>query len=478
MAEEIFYPVDEVAKRLGLGRAEVYRKVVDGDLKGEKRERRLCFTESELVRFEAVVADEGQILKEALGEALAFFAKRLELHSELSAPGPEMESTSDPEMETTAQVAELGRRIFLDAISGGIPDFFLDPLHDGARLLLGPEGNRRELAHYPGPLASLLRDWLKKMVSLPEEGTVREAVGQHEIDRQQYQFRLKVVPTLLGELVHVHFFLDQSEGGLEALGYSESQVRAMQKLLSGHPGILLITGAPGPSADGHRLGLARFLATEGRLVVALDRRVQYRDERLVQLDMSSGEEAHVADMWRTALDMQPNALCVEVFDLAVEKRYLLENVGAGALVIAQISASGNLPALESLASGGSDRQVFVRALLGMVESVALRRLCPHCRTMQPASDDAVEKVNIEPGVAIGEAQGCECCGDGYLGRRLLFGVWPLDEQLVEWASTLEPRAVPPAPLGELSLQQAMRLAVLDGEVHWSEALPYLAEGVR
>ena len=506
MVEEKFYSVDEAATRLALVRAEVYRRVVDGLLKGEKRDRRLCFSESELVRYEGVVSAEGQVLREALSDALTLFATRLQVHAAVvattadgetetggegpaaneDAPAPTTDGAADavlekdtPSAATDDQIAELGDLILRDALLGAVPDLFLDPLHDGARLLSGPEGNRRELAHFPGVLATPLREWFKKTAALPAEGTVREAVGQREVEDTQYQFRLQTVPTLLGELVHLHFFLDRDEGGMETLGYTEDQVAVLRQLLSGRPGILLLAGAAGPGLDSHRLGLACLLATEGRLVVALDRRTQYRDERLVQLELASGADADTTGLWRTALAMQPNALCFEMVNLPEERRYLLEGAGAGALVIAQMSASSALSALAALVADEVDRRAIANSLLGVVESRAFRRLCPHCRVLRSATDAEIGQTGLDSGAQIAEPQACDRCGDGYLGRRLLFGVWPWDETLAAWLSASEQASEPvPMPPAGLALEQAARQAVLTGEIYWAEALPHLTAGAR
>lgn len=465
-AEEKYYALDEAAERLKLQRAEVYRRVVDGALKGEKRERRLHFAESELARYEKLVADEGQAMREALQTALALFAGRLEARGQLGEL-PEIA----PE-NTDAQVAELGRRILRDALLDAVPDLYFDPLYDGMRLLAGPEGNRRELARFPAALAKKLGEWGAKLAPLPAEGAIREALGQQECEGQKYQFRLKAVPTLLGQLLHLHFFLDHSESGLAHLGYLPAQIEALGEMLSGRAGLLVLAGPTGPASERHQLTLARRQCTEGSLVVSLQRRVQYREELLVQLDLGQGANADFASVWRTALDMRPNAIVVEDVSAGAEVDALLQGVNAGTVVVAQANTHSARDALLHLLGTDIDAASFARSVLGIVEIVALRRLCPHCRQSRVAEGAAAECLGSD--ALVGVASGCEKCGDGYLGHRSLFSMWS-SELIVPWIPTAKEGASFPSAAAEIGFAAAARQAVLDLEVHWLDARPYLPQ---
>ncbi len=458
---DVFYDLDEAAKRLQLQRAEVYRRVVDGALKGEKRERRLFFAAAELERYQRAVADEGQQLRNALQEAAALFTERLTARSQLG-DVPEIDAAN-----TDALVAELGRLILRDALLDSVPDLYFDPLHDGMRLLAGQEGNRRERARFPSALAKKLAEWFGCLAPLPSEGSIRQALGQHTCDGVTYQLRLAAVPTLLGQLLHLHFFLDVENRGLEGLGYLPAQAAALEPMLSGRPGLVILAGSPGPNAERHQLGLARHLAADGRLVACLQRPVQYRDDSLVQLDL--GGDGDFSALWRTALDMRPNAILVEDALDPAQVRSLLQGAGAGALVIAFVSASGVRDALLRLLSSEVSAADFARVLLGAVEFTSMRQLCRHCRQTRPAADEAVALFG--EGTTLAEPQGCSHCGDGYLGYRTVHAVWSGDA-LRPWITSTREDAVP-ATAADLSLAASVRQAVLDSDVHWAEARPHI-----
>lgn len=460
--DEVFYDLDEAAKRLELQRAEVYRRVVDGALKGEKRERRLFFAAAELERYQRAVSDESQQLRSALQEATALFTQRLTARNQLG------EAAEIDAANTDAQLAELGRLILRDALLDSVPDLYFDPLHNGMRLLAGQEGNRRERARFPSALAKKLAEWVGRLAPLPSEGSVRQALGQYTCDGVSYQLRLTAVPTLLGQLLHLHFFLDVESRGLESLGYLPAQAAVLEPILCGRPGLLVLAGSPGPNAERHQLGLARHLAADGRLVVCLQRPVQFRDDSLVQLDLSG--DGDFSALWRTALDMRPNAILVEDVLDPTQVRSLLQGAGAGALVIAFVSASGIRDALLRLLSSDVSAADFARVLLGAVEFTSMRQLCQHCRQTGPATGQAAALFG--EGTALAEPRGCSHCGDGYLGYRAMHAVWSGDA-LRPWITGTREDSVPAAD-DDLGLAASVRRAVVDMDVHWAEAHAHTA----
>ena len=453
--------VQEVMEHFALNRAEVYRRVKDGALKAVKEDRRLRFAFSEVERYEKALAEERDTLRQAVNHWLDQFAVRLKQYDLTEAP--DLSGKSDEE-----KVAELGRRVLLDGILGGAQDLYLDPVHQGARLLYGYAGNRLEKARFEAPLAPQLKAWFRGLAPLPEtgEGKIGEALGQQVYEEKSYQFRLTSVPTLLGEHIHLHFFRNYDDGGIEDLGYTREQTRVLRELLTGRPGLLLVAGPADPEVDRHRMALARELGAAGCLVVSLEHRVQYRSEQLVQLDLSREEGAGFEALWHAALGMSPDVVIIDEIRDAGQARALLEGVHSGAVVIARVRAGGGLEALEQLLRFEVEREALARSLLGLIERAVLRRLCPHCRGGRVLQAGEAEELGVAEGVEIGVRDACQVCGDGFLGRRAVFGLWPADESLAAWIRA--PEAPPVQSQGGLSLAHAVRQAVLEGEVELAE----------
>lgn len=465
--------LEQAMERLGLSRAEIYRRIVEGELKADKVEHQLRFQAEEVERYATVLRQERESLTEELDRWLAFFAGRASERDSADSGGglgPVGEAPRQAEGMAEApgggpvpappseaeRVQALGELVLGDAARSETSDLYLDPVGDGARLLFAMETSVTEVARFSAALCGRLRDWLKGLGPVPAEGAAPEALVRREMDGSPRQYRLAVIPTALGELVHLHDFAACADGSLEDLGYAEGQARSLRASVGGQPGLLAVAGPPDHWGERHRLALARELSADGRLVVSVEHRIHYRSESLVQLETGSDAELFPA-LWRRALDMRPDCIFLDEVRNQVEAGCLLEGVQAGAVVVCQVSAPDACSALRRLVNLEVDVRALAWALLACSERLVLRRLCPTCRIPLPPGS-----AGHQGGFALGP--GCSECVGGWLGSRMLFGLVPADEALAGW---LVSGALPPGPetrCDELSLTGSLRAAVAAGEV--------------
>ena len=462
---------EETMARLAVSRAELYRKVKDGALKAEKADLRLQFKESEVRQFEAGRDKAKSDLRHALETWLEFYRDRLTRHEGVDLPDLEGKAEDD-------LAGELGRRLVLDGILSGVSDAYLDPLYTGGRLLYRSDGGLREAGRLEGNVFGALRDKLKALAALtPVEGQqVIEGIFGHAYGDHTYQIQMTAAPTLLGEYLHLHFYREQEGASLPSLGYTSAQAEALNRLLTGRPGLFLLAGVADPAAERHRLGIAGALTATGRLVVSLEHRIHYRSELLVQLKIEAPEPFDA--LLRTALEMAPDVLMLDEVRNAAEAQAILEAAFAGAFVVAQLRTPGGVEALQLLIGHGLSRDALARTLLGVVERAALRQLCPHCRVRRDASAEEGALLGALS-AAVWEARGCEACGDGYLGRRMVYGVWPADGALAEAIRLPDVSAVRLSQLrdeSEVCMRTAVREAVLAGQVSIEDARMLLMQG--
>ena len=469
-AEKIL-TMEEAMERLSLGRALVYRKVMDGALKAVKTDHALTFTEPEIEKYEADTTAKQTALSEALDRWLGTFADRLKALED--AELPDMSEKNDAD-----RTAELVRRIVLDGILSGVNDIHLDPLYAGDRLLYRFEGNLREIGRLEACVSELLKPKLRGLAPLPAATPekVGEALFQQAHGDRAYQIRLTAIPTLLGEQVHLHFFDRDPIPTIAEAGYTPDQATALQAMLTGRPGLFLTVGASDPEADRHRLVLADGLSASGRLVVSLEHRIQYRSELLVQLEIGREGAPGFQALWQSAIGMSPDAILMDDVRDAQEAKALIEAVSAGAVVVAQMRASGGPEAILQLIRFELDRDGLARALLGLVERASLRRLCPHCRVARAVVSEEADRLGIPDTAQLYESPGCDACDDGFLGRRALYGLLQMDGELADLVRSAD---IPAAALeawrekGALSLPAAVRAALLNGEISPEDAGAFL-----
>ena len=461
--------LDEAVERLGLSRAEIYRRVKDGALTGEKVDRRLCFHSAEIDRYAEVLSGERDLLELRLAHWLSWFGDRIAGCEDAEAAAPDI-----GERPTSEQVAELGNRILLDALHRGAGDVHLDPVHSGARLIFG-EHARTEIARFEPVLSAPLAAWAAALSELGEVGEVgmREGLAKKEWGPVACQVRVREVPTLLGPHYHLHLFRDYESASFEALGYTSSQASALKEVLRGRSGLFVVASAGTPEDDRHRLRLALELARSGRLAISIERRVQYQAESLIQLELrehaADAADAEFRAVWRAALDMSPDAILVDEVTSISQARTVIGGARSGMLVVLRMAADRLPAAVEHLAALGADAPSLTRTLAGGVERVVLPRVCPDCRVVRPISSAEADQLGLDPALSVGQPDGCGRCRDGYAGRRTVYGLWHDGPELARRVADSGDQLGYAS--GELDFKEALRRAVVDGEIAPADAAP-------
>ena len=457
-------PLDEAVEILELSKPEIYRRVRDRVLTGEKVDGRLRFNRQEIEHYARILEKERRILDDVVEKWLSFFAGRLEDNAEAVIDDVAGNCTGN-------QVAEVGERLLQDAAHAGALDIYLDPLHEGIRLLYSFE-RCVEVARFEACMMEPLMTWLHGLVDLEEEAAgIREGIFNRTWGNTACQMRLTEVPTALGSHVHIHLFADCENTSLENLGYTSDQAKRIRRNFVSRPGLVLLVGSGTPEDDRNRTTIAREWADSGRLVVCLDHRPGFRAEQLIQLDLRDAEVSNAGELWRTAFQMSPDVLVVDAVCDPVEAGALLDGVRGGAVVLANMNA-GNLPeALRNLTEFEIDRAAVGRAFAGGVEKAVLRRLCGECSQRRSLEPEEAAQIGVAEGTQVGMAVGCQACGDGFSGRRQVYGLWTAGPEITAWITGS--RDCPPVPPdGPGSLAEALRRVVRAGEATLDEVIAF------
>jgi 8-oxo-dGTP pyrophosphatase MutT (NUDIX family) len=145
----------------------------------------------------------------------------------------------------------------------------------------------------------------------------------------------------------------------------------------------------------------------------------------------------------------------------------------GHLVLSTLHTNDAASAVTRLVDIGIAPHKIATAVKGVLAQRLLRRLCESCREPRAARPDEIRR-GVPEGHAIGQAAGCEACGDtGYRGRLAIVEVLAANadvERLIAAGETAERIAAAARASGMGSLWESGLTHVLAGETTLDELL--------
>jgi len=279
---------------------------------------------------------------------------------------------------------------------------------------------------------------------LPQDGRIKLKIAAREID-----VRVSVIPMLHGEAVVLRL-LDRSSAllGLEALGMSEQDTAAMEKILELPHGIVLVTG---PTGSGKTTTLYAALSRINdieRKIITIEDPVEYHLEGINQIQVSQKAGLTFARGLRAILRHDPDVVLIgeirdqETADIAVQASL------TGHLVFSTLHTNDAPGALTRLVDMGMEPYLVASSLETVLAQRLVRVICKHCREPRaPAELDALRtQMGAELPDVLYYGAGCrECLGTGFRGRTAIIEMMVMTEEirglLLDRASAGEMRKV-------------------------------------
>jgi general secretion pathway protein E len=442
-------------------------------------------------------------LARRLERADAFELSRPEMHQVEAAPLPLPPSPADVAAaapllrERDAAV----RRLRLEALVRGQPDlpaFFdellagafregasdihLQPGEAGTKISFRIRGELRPVVEIPSAQHADLVRRILVLANLPNQrpGEAREGRLRLQIDGQTRDLRLSTLPTRFGDNVVLRFGGDAGRYELSGLGFLAPELSRFEALLSEPQGLVLLCGPTGSgktttlySALAHlhekRGANVRIATLEDPIELELPFAAQTQVDRLRGLDFAAA--------LRAVLRQDPNVLMIGEIRDAESAKIAVQAGLSGHLILTSLHADSSLGVAPRLIELGIEPFLVASATLGIVAQRQLDGLCGECRRPAEATPAQLSRARLPAGATIFRADGCNACqGKGRQGRRAIFEVLPLGEEL----RRLITRKADPATIEKVAAERGWRplrevgiAAALAGEVSLDDVLEKL-----
>lgn len=352
----------------------------------------------------------------------------------------------DDEAETTgidatsnddAPVVKFVNKILVDAIKRGASDVHFEPFETQYRVRLRMDGMLRAVASPPMKLAARISSRIKVMSGLdiaerrvPQDGRIKLNLSKS----RSVDFRVSTLPTLFGEKIVLRI-LDGSAAklGIDALGYEESQKQLYIDAIHKPYGMVLVTGPTGSGKTVSLYTALNILNTAERNISTVEDPVEIRVEGINQVQQNVKRGMTFAAALRSFLRQDPDVIMVgEIRDLETAE-IAVKAAQTGHMVLSTLHTNDAPQTISRMMNMGIAPYNITSSVTLVIAQRLARRLhdCKRPIELPPQTllDAGFTQEDIDAGLTVYEAVGCDSCNEGYKGRVGIYQVMPMLEEI-------------------------------------------------
>lgn len=372
-------------------------------------------------------ADSGQSVQD-YADAMAVDATG---EAESDADAQEIHSLAD--MAEEAPVVKLVNTILTQAVREKASDIHISPEQNYVQLRFRVDGKLREVPAPPKtvflPIISRLKILANMDIAvsrIPQDGRF-----SFSVDNREVHVRASTLPTVHGENM-VMRLLDRSAGALtlDDLGFAKADMEKIQTAITKPWGMILATGPTGSGKSTTLYAILRTLNTPDTNIITLEDPVEYRIEKIRQVQLNRKAGMTFASGLRSILRQDPDTLMVgeirdgETADIAVESAL------TGHRLLSTLHTNDSASAVTRLIEMGVEPYLVSSTLLVSIAQRLVRRICPHCKQEHTPNERLVRLMGLSEmeGARYYTGTGCFRCNDsGYQGRVGIYEILDVDD---------------------------------------------------
>jgi general secretion pathway protein E/type IV pilus assembly protein PilB len=271
---------------------------------------------------------------------------------------------------------------------------------------------------------------------LPQDGRIFFEFQHHKFD-----IRVSILPTLHGEKIVLRLLNnDATNIDIKSLGFSSFDLSNYMEGVRKPNGILLISGPTGSGKTTTLYATLKLLNLETRNILTIEDPIEYTLEGINQVQVKDNIGLTFSAALRTFLRQDPDIIMLgeirdtETANMAI--RFAL----TGHLVLSTIHTNSAWGIISRLVDMGVAPYLLASTLNSAIAQRLVRLLCPACKVKMEFNNSLYPR-KFSPYRNIHQhyvAKGCEhCYNTGYKGRKAVYEVIPIDEELSDCIKATE-----------------------------------------
>ena len=338
---------------------------------------------------------------------------------------------------TKTPITQIADYIIISAAKSNASDIHFDPREEGMMIRFRVDGDLQNFTYIPKMYERNLTTRLKLLANmnitesrLPQDGAIKGNFGGIYLD-----MRVSCLPLNEGEKIVIRI-LDYSRSlqGLDYLGFNESNLARLKRMIQVPNGIILITGATGSGKSTTVYSILQALNKEETNIITVEDPIEMNIEGMNQVQVNSEIGMTFAAALRSILRQDPNIILIGEIRDSETAQIAVRAAITGHLVLSTIHTNNTLSTVERLLDINVERYLLSTALTGIISQRLAKKICTKCRIERDTTvfEKKVFKKYMKKDVdKIWDVNhdGCDACRKGYKGRIAIQEVLELDDEM-------------------------------------------------
>jgi type IV pilus assembly protein PilB len=360
---------------------------------------------------------------------------QIDKQAEKAASLEDVEVSSLQGMAQEAPVVRLVNSILSQGVREGASDIHISPEKDHVQIRFRVDGRLHEV---PAPPKSMFLPIISRLKILANMDIALSRVPQDgrftvKMKNKDINIRTSTIPSIYGENMVLRL-LDMSTSiySLELLGMNEGDRQKLESMIYKPYGMILSTGPTGSGKSTALYSILKKINQADINIITVEDPVEYRIEKIRQVQLNRKAGMTFASGLRSILRQDPDVIMVgevrdrETAEIAVQAAL------TGHRVLSTLHTNDAAGAITRLMDMGIEPFLVSSVMLVSFAQRLVRKICAHCRMLQPPSAEAVKYWNLDSvdtrDFAVG--QGCfNCLHTGYKGRTGVYEVLVIDSMI-------------------------------------------------
>ena len=375
-----------------------------------------------------------------------------------------------------APVIQLVGNLLQQAVREGASDIHVEAYEKSARVRFRVDGQLYTAFEYPVSLHPSVTSRIKIMSGMdiaerrkPQDGRILIRVDGRRID-----LRASILPTMNGEKAVLRI-LDQesSNVGLDRLGLEPDDMEKIKMFCEMPWGIMLVTGPTGSGKSTTLYSMLQRINQPDVNIITVEDPVEFSVAGINQVFVNEKAGLTFESALRSILRQDPDKVMVGEIRDQKTAQIAIRAALTGHFVLSTLHTNDAPSAATRMVDMGVAAFLVSASLSGVIAQRLVRRLCPLCREEYELAPKTCEELHVPVGTHAFRARGCNECRNGYKGRRGIYEIMVLDDDLrrmvLEGASNLDLRKAA-IEKGMKTLRQSGINAALAGFTSLEEVL--------